>query len=799
MIDLQKLYERSLKALEYDKIIKMLSELCSCHDSAKLAEELVPYDNIEDANEALLETEDACRLSLRFGGPNFFGLRNADDALHRAKIGSSLTPRELLDLKSLLFCIRSLSHYREMSESIGTCLDDKFDSLAPNKFLEDKIDNAIISEDEIADSASEELSRIRRTMKRTEEKARAQLDRIIRSASTVKYLQDPIITIRAGRFVVPVKAECKADVPGLVHDTSSSGSTLFVEPMGAVEANNELKVLASKEEKEIERILAELSSDVGSFADSIAASSKTAINLDFIFAKARLSFQMKASAPSLNDDGGIALNKARHPLIKKEKVVPIDLRLGDTFDTLVVTGPNTGGKTVALKTLGLLTLMASSGLMIPAADFSRLVFFRKVLADIGDEQSIEQSLSTFSAHMTNIVEILGVCDDESLVLLDELGSGTDPIEGAALAVSVLEYLKERGAKIAATTHYAELKVYALQTDRVENACCEFDIATLKPTYRLLIGVPGRSNAFAISKRLGIPETIIERSKDLISSENTRFEDVMQTLEENRQKMEKETRRATEYRIEAEKAKKEAEKLLDGIEREKEKELAAAKQQAKILLERSRAQAQMLFDEIDSIRKMQNSEDIAALRDLAKSQIGEHIRNFEKTADPVSKKTAPVYKLPRELRQGDTVLIVDIDKKATVTKTPDKSGYVEVLAGIISTRVKVDNLRLIEEKKKTDASSKRTVTSGKFTRSAAPAKCEIDLRGMMSDEAILELDKFIDNALISNLGIITIIHGKGTGALRNAVQKHLKTHPSVKSYRLGRFGEGEDGVTIAELK
>ena len=799
MIYLQQLYDRSLKALEYDKVINMLSEECSCPGSAAMAQALKPYGDIESAKTALLETEDACRLSLRFGGPSFYGLRDVGSSLHRAKIGSSLTPRELLDIKSLLYAIRSLSHYHEISESVETCLDGYFDTLTPNKYIEVKIDNAIISEDEISDSASEELTRIRRAMKRTEERARAQLEKLIRSQTAQKYLQDAIITIRGGRFVVPVKSECKADVPGLVHDTSSSGSTLFVEPMGAVEANNELKVLASKEEKEIERILFELSQEVGGFADSISQSAKTAVTLNFIFAKASLSFKMKAAAPSLNENGGVVLNKARHPLINAQKVVPIDITLGEAFDTLVVTGPNTGGKTVALKTLGLLTLMASSGLMIPAADFSRVVFFKCVLADIGDEQSIEQSLSTFSAHMTNIVEILGACDENSLVLLDELGSGTDPVEGAALAVSILEYLKGKGAKTAATTHYAELKVYALQTDRVENACCEFDIATLRPTYRLLIGVPGRSNAFAISKRLGLSDEIIERSKNLISNEDMRFEDVMQRLEASRQSMELERERAMTLRAQAEKMKKQAEELKNSVESEKENELEGAKKQAKRLLEQSRAQAQLLFDELDSIRKMRDTQDIAALRDLAKSQIGERLKNFERQADPVHAISAEAYHLPRELRQGDSVLIVDIDKKGTVIKTPDSSGFAEVLAGIIKTRVRVDNLRLLDEKQSGIMKPRHVVAGGKVSRSNIPAKNEIDLRGQTVDEALLELDRFIDNAQLSNIGIVTVIHGKGTGALRSAVQRHLKSHAAVKSYRLGRYGEGEDGVTILELK
>ncbi len=793
------LYDRSLKALEYDKIISMLADECSCDRSAERARELKPCEDIDSAKEALKETEDACRLSLRFGGPSFYGLKDVENSLHRAKIGSSLLPRELLDIKTALFSIRSLAHYHEISESVVTCLDGLFDSLAPNKYLEDKIDNAIISEEEIADSASEELFRIRRTIRRTEERARAQLEKLIRSQTSQKYLQEAIITIRGGRFVVPVKQEYKAEVPGLVHDTSASGATLFVEPMGAVEANNELKVLASKEEKEIERILLELSQEVGGFADSISQSAKTAVTLDFIFAKARLSFKMKAGAPSLNADGGIALNKARHPLIDSHNVVPIDIMLGEDFDTLVVTGPNTGGKTVALKTLGLLTLMASSGLMIPAADFSRIVFFRSVLADIGDEQSIEQSLSTFSAHMTNIINILEACDENSLVLLDELGSGTDPVEGAALAVAILEHLKTSGAKTAATTHYAELKAYALQTDRVENACCEFDIATLKPTFRLLIGVPGRSNAFAISKRLGLSDDIIERAKDLVSSEDMRFEDVVQRLDVSRQNMEIERGRAMLLRAEAEKMKKQAEELKNSVEREKEKEIENARQQAKRLLEQSRAQAQLLFDELDSLRKMKDTQDTAILRDLAKSQIGARLKDFEQKADPVREKSKEVYRLPRDLKQGDSVLIVEIDKKGTVLNSPDKSGFVEVQAGIIKTRVKVSSLRLLEENKAETAKKQYSGISGKINRSGISAKNEVDLRGQTVTEAIMELDSFIDDAVLANIGVLSVIHGKGTGALRSAVQQHLKGHPSVKAYRLGRYGEGEDGVTIIELK
>lgn len=794
------LLKRSMEALEYNKILKMLSEECSCEASAAMCSSLRPFSEIDKAREAMSRTEDACRLSLKFGGPSFYGLKDVSNSLQRAKVGSSLTPGELLKIKSVLYAIRVLAHYRETSESLSTCLDGYFDALTPNKYLEDKIDGAIISEDEIADTASPELLRIRRAKKRTEERARQQLEKIIRSQKNQKYLQDAIVTIRGGRFVVPVKSECKSEIPGLVHDTSSSGMTLFVEPMGAVEANNELKVLASKEEKEIERILEQLSSEVGGFSESIKKSYDTAVRLDFIFAKARLSFKMKAVAPELSENGGIELRHARHPLIDPKKAVPIDISLGDSFDTLVVTGPNTGGKTVALKTLGLLTLMACSGLMIPAADLSRVVFFKNVLADIGDEQSIEQSLSTFSAHMTNIIEILGACGGDSLVLLDELGSGTDPVEGAALAVAILEFLRENGVKTAATTHYAELKAYALRTQRVENACCEFDIETLKPTYRLLIGIPGRSNAFAISEKLGLSTEIIGRARELVSNEDTSFEDVVQRLDTARQNMEIERGRAMLARSEAEKLKKQAEDLKDSVKREKDREIERSQREAKRLLEQARAQARIIYGEIDSLRKMKDAQDATALKELAKTQIGAHLKEFEKIADPVvNEKNVQSYKLPRQLRPGDSVIIADINRNGTVLSLPDASGYVEVQAGIIKTRVDIGRLRLVSSQSGGAVKLKRSAAVTGISRSKIPARNELDIRGFTVDEALLEVDRFIDSAQLAGLNALSIIHGKGTGALRSAVQRHLKNHPAVKEFRLGRYGEGEDGVTILELK
>lgn len=791
------LLERSRQALEYGKVLELLAAKCHCADAEAKVRALLPCGDAEDAQAALRDTEDACRLSLRFGSPSFYGLKNVDSALERAKLGSSLGTRELLDIKDVLYSVRTLARYRDTAESVETALDPLFDRLTPNKYLEEKIGNAIVSEDEISDNASEELAKLRRGIRRTEDKVRQVLEKMVRSQTVQKFLQDPIITIRSGRFVLPVRSECRSDVPGLVHDTSASGATLFVEPMGAVEANNELRVLQSKEEKEIERILAELSNETGGFAESIAQSVRAAVELDFVFAKAELSFSMKAGAPVLAAEGGIVLHKARHPLIPASRVVPIDLELGGGFDTLVVTGPNTGGKTVALKTLGLLTLMAMSGLMVPAADDSRLVFFRNVLADIGDEQSIEQSLSTFSAHMTNIVEILSTCRENSLVLLDELGAGTDPVEGAALAVSILEHLRECGAKTAATTHYAELKAYAIETPRVENASCEFDLETLRPTYRLLIGVPGRSNAFAISARLGLSTPIIERAKSLISSEDLRFEEVVRSLDASRQGLERERAQAQALHAEAEESKRQADELLRTVEREKEQEIERARQQARRLLESSRAQAQALMDDLDALRKMRDTEDASKLRELAKTELGARIRAMEEHADPVRK--APgrrSYKLPRPLRAGDTVLLTELGKQGTVLRGADRSGNVEVQAGIIKTRVPESALQLVEGE---SAAKPPAGGRSRMDRSQVSGKSELDLRGQTVDEALLTLDRFLDNAQLAGIGQVTVIHGKGTGALRSAVQQHLRGYAAVASYRLGRYGEGEDGVTIVELK
>ncbi|MDR3645198.1 MAG: endonuclease MutS2, partial [Clostridia bacterium] len=585
----------------------------------------------------------------------------------------------------------------------------------------------------MADAASSDLADIRRHIRGCTARVREHLDKMIRSPSYQKLLQEQIVTIRSGRFVVPVKAEFRSDVPGLVHDTSSSGATVFIEPMGVVEANNELKVLFSKEQNEIARILSELSAEVGEFAESIAAGYKTAVTLDFVFARARLAFDMKAFAPAISESGGVVLNKARHPLLDPKSAVPVTISLGGSFDTLVITGPNTGGKTVALKTLGLLVLMTMSGLMIPADETSSVGFFTQVLADIGDEQSIEQSLSTFSAHMVNIVDIIAHSDAQSLVLLDELGSGTDPVEGAALAVAVLESLRSTGALLAATTHYSELKVYALQTNGVENACCEFDIATLRPTFRLLIGVPGRSNAFAISERLGLPPDIIERAKALVSSDDSRFEDVVQSLEAGRQILEQQTREAELLRAEALREKQASERMRIELEKEREKELEKARITARRLLEQSRAQAQQLFDEIDELKKKESAGELSTLREQAKAQLNARLRSLEKVADPVHR-PAPAYRLPRALRAGDSVIIEGINKQGSVLTPPDGSGYLDVQAGIIRTRLHVSELRLLDEKPALPTG----YTQMKLGRAKGAVKTELDLRGQNAEEGLLEL-------------------------------------------------------------
>jgi DNA mismatch repair protein MutS2 len=711
-----------------------------------------------------------------------------------------LSAGELLKIAVTLKIIRGITIWHEKCAGMQTSLDDLFNSLYPNKYLEERITNAILSETEISDNASPELKEIRRKKRHYENKIREQLDSMIHSNHYSKILRDGIITQRNGRFVVPVKAENRSEVAGMVHDTSGSGATVFIEPAAVVEANNEIKVLESREQDEIERILAELSQMAGEFEDTIKISFESAVMLDLIFAKAHLAYKMKASRPILNNDGEILLKKARHPLIDPKTVVPVNISLGIDFDSLVITGANTGGKTVSIKTIGLLTLMAECGLMIPVTDNSRISVFDNVLADIGDEQSIEQSLSTFSAHMSTIVDILKTADDRSLVLIDELGAGTDPIEGAALAVAILENLRQKGAKIASTTHYSELKEYALKTDRVENGCCEFDVASLKPTYRLLIGMPGRSNALAIAGRLGIDESITDFARALISEEDTRFEDAVDTLETARKALEDDRQKLEEEKITILRQKENAEKALEKAKAQSEKEIARAKQDAERIVENARRAGNSLLLEIEQLKKEQaKTKNLQEIARKAKAAMGKQLDKMDEIQQGLEDDDGN-YTLPRPLKVGDRVFVKTLGGEAEVVSVDEKKNTVQVQSGMIKIKADISDVRLLGGQKpaKKQINGYRTVHTGS-SKATASSNSSIDLRGKTVEESMLDLDTFIDNVLRTGLNEITIIHGKGTGALRKGIHIYLRKHPNIRTFRLGVFGEGEDGVTIAELK
>jgi DNA mismatch repair protein MutS2 len=785
-------------ALELDKVLELLAAKTTSEASAARAREIIPYDDWRDVTRAVERTADINTLSVRFGTPGLGGIRDCSPEVKRAQIGGRLSIPELLAVGRVLRTIRAVRDWRRQGEE-PTSADYLFDALTPNRALEEELDRCILSEDELQDDASPDLSAIRRKIRKAQLSIRERLDSIIKSPQYAQVLQEPIVTIRDGRFVVPVKAERKNELRGLVHDTSGSGATVFVEPMAVVEANNEIRILQSQEQQEVDRILLELSGRVGEMGDAILESFDALVELDLLFAKSRLADAMRATVPEIRKDRVLRLNKARHPLIPKEKVVPVDISLGDTFDTLVITGPNTGGKTVALKTLGLLTLMAACGMLLPCGEGSCVPVFSRVLADIGDEQSIEQSLSTFSAHITNIISILEAAGPRSLVLTDELGAGTDPVEGAALAVAILEALRKKGSLVAATTHYAEIKMYALTTPGVENGSCEFDVETLSPTYRLLIGVPGRSNAFAISRRLGLPEEIIGRAKELVSSENTRFEDVVSDLERTRQELEKEKSAATSRRQQAEALKKEMEEERRRLYAQLDKEAAQARSEAQTLVERVKSQTDLLMNQLEELKKQQDKEEFQKKFGELKAGYRSRIEHLRDMADPVAARRGEAYVLPRKLRSGDTVLLTGLNLEGTVLSGPDSSGCYMVQAGIIKSKVKEDELRLVEDKD-------RKVTLNGRRRSSAPAdkisrdvKTQVDIRGMDTIDGIMEVDRFLDQAVLMGLGTVTIIHGKGTGALRAAVQDHLRKLKTVKSFRPGMYGEGEAGVTVVELK
>lgn len=784
------------ETLELDKVLFMLKNETSCADAGELALALKPSADFVTVCQLLNQTEDAFSLLERFGAPSFGGLKNVNGALARAAAGGALNQIELLTVAHTLRAIRVLYEWRSHCSGVSTSLDFLFDGITVNKYLEERIFSCIISEEEIADHASELLADIRRKIRAKSSSVREKLDTMIRSPHYAKFLQEQIVTQRSGRFVVPVKSECRGSVPGLVHDTSASGATVFIEPVSVVEANNEIRVLEGKEREEINRILFELSVEAGSFAESIKHSFESAVMLDLIFAKAHLADKMKAVKPVVNAEGEINIKKARHPLIDKNKVVPIDVRIGEDFDTLVLTGPNTGGKTVTLKTIGLLTLMTMCGMLIPAGSNSKISIFNNILVDIGDEQSIAQNLSTFSSHMTNIIDIMQKADASSLILLDELASGTDPLEGAALAVSIIENFRSKGAVIASTTHYAELKAYALDTAGVSNGCCEFDVETLSPTYRLLIGVPGRSNAFAISQRLGMDMSVVEKAKGIVGSDNRDFEAVLEKLEKTRQSLEEERSAAEEATRKAKKIEQKAKEQRDKIEILKQKEMEQAKQKAEKLIQAAKRQASEFLLEIEKLKKEQNqtnATDVARkTRRMIKSQLGEmdDLINPQEIADNWDYD----YKLPREPKSGDAVIIRNIGEGEVIEV---KKDVVYVSAGLLKTRVKLSDIMIIEKKKKAVSSQRSLYRTS--SRADSDVKTELDLRGQTVDEALGNMGLFIDKCVLNGITEIRIIHGKGTGALRSAVTEDLKHHPNIEEFRLGKYGEGEDGVTIAKIK
>ena len=792
--------EKTLTTLEFDKILNELASATKTSGGASLALSLRPSDYKDEILRRQRKTSDAKKLIYSKTAPSFGDIRDINDSSEKAEKGAHLTPRELLDVAGVLRTTRLLIDYIRIDRLFETSLDEIFDRLIPNRSLEERITRSIISEDMIADEASSQLAEIRRKIRSGRNHVKEILQKYTSSNNYSKYLQENIVTVRNGRYVIPVKAENKNEIKGLVHDTSSSGSTLFIEPMAVVEANNELRVLESKEEHEIEKILYEMSVETASFASALRLDYMNIVELDFYFACAELSCRMNAEAVLINNDKKIIFNRARHPLISKERVVPIDVRVSDGFDTMIITGPNTGGKTVTLKTLGLFSLMVQSGLHIPVGDNSSVCVFDRILVDIGDEQSIEQSLSTFSSHMVNIVGIMGKLTENALVLFDELGVGTDPVEGAALAVSIIEAVRESGAICVATTHYAELKAYALNTKGVCNASCEFDIETLKPTYKLIIGTPGKSNAFAISQKLGISEKIIERAKQQINNENRKFENVIEKLEQKRIEMEhnkEETAKMkNEFRAYREKAELEIQKKLT----ESDKILAEASRKSSAMIESARASSEFIFEQIDKLRKEKDVDKAQSQLNEKRKLVREYLRSNEHKFNPVNEVTNEEYVLPRKLRKGDEVLIVSIGKNGFLLDNPDKSGNVSVQAGIIKTRLKIDDLQLIENDTTIIDKDNKKIKASNYTVSASRAvRPEIDLRGMMGDEGWLAVDKYIDEAIMAGLHNVSIIHGKGTGALRNAIWQRLRTDKRIASYRIGRYGEGDGGVTILELK
>ena len=792
---MSELYEKSLQKLELSQVLQMLSACAGSVGGKEACLGLAPTTDLEEVNLLLAQTTAASDLCDRKGNPVFGDVSDVSASLERAERGGTLQPKELLRIAGILRCARNTQGYISEDDA-PTVLDPLFHALTPNKYLEDKIYGAILSEEEIADTASTALADIRRHMRIQSGKIRDSLQKVISSPAYSKFLREPIITIRQGRYVVPVKSECKNDIPGLVHDVSASGSTYFVEPMSAVNANNALRELELKEKKEIERILAELSAEAAGYREAINLDYQMLVQLDVIFAKAKLAYQMRAGAPIMNDQGRVELRKARHPLIDPKIVVPITVRLGTDFDTMIITGPNTGGKTVTLKTIGLLTLMAECGLHIPAGDGSVLSTFDAILADIGDEQSIAQSLSTFSSHMRTIVDVVAQCDDRTLVLFDELGAGTDPAEGAALATAIIEFCRKMGSHVVATTHYAELKLYAMRTKGVINASCEFDVETLRPTYKLLIGIPGKSNAFAISRKLGLAEEILKEADDLVDKSDKDFEDVLSQLEQQRQQMEAARQEAERLRQETAKIKQQSEEYNEQLRREKEKAMESARREAQHIIEEARAAANVASEELKAMKKqLQDSADTSGFNQR-QADLRRNLNEVEEklhAAQPQKERPKP----SRGILIGDTVELLKLGTKASVIGI-NKDGTLQLQAGILKMTAAPDEVYLLENENPYQEKGARPKHSGREMKlSAMPT--EVDLRGMDAIEAVCVLERYLDEAMRANLTQVRIIHGKGTGTLRAAVQQALKKNKFIKQFRLGQYGEGEDGVTIAEFR
>ena len=791
---MSELYEKSLLKLELDMVLQQLAECAGSVGGKETCLKVRPSADLEDVELMLQQTTAASDLCTRKGNPIFGDVTDVSASLERADRGGSLQPIELLRIAGVLRCARNIKGYVSEDEP-STVLDGLFAALTPNKYLEDKIFGAILSEEEIADNASPALADIRRHMRIQSAKIRDSLQKVISSPAYSKFLREPIITIRGGRYVVPVKSECRNDVPGLVHDVSATGSTFFIEPMSAVNANNALRELELKEKKEIERILAELSAEAAAHREDINLDYTMLVQLDVIFAKAKLAYRMRAWAPIMNDQGKVELRNARHPLIDPKKVVPISVRLGSDFDTMIITGPNTGGKTVTLKTIGLLTLMAECGLHIPAGDGSTLSTFDAILADIGDEQSIAQSLSTFSSHMKTIVDVVDQCDDRTLVLFDELGAGTDPAEGAALAMAIIEFCRKMQSRVVATTHYAELKLYAMRTKGVINASCEFDVESLRPTYKLLIGIPGKSNAFAISRKLGLSEDILKEADDLVGKSDKDFEDVLSQLEQQRQQMEAARVEAERLKRETEKIKQQSEQFSIQLQKEKDKAMEAARREAQKIIEDARYAANAASEELKALRKqLQDSADASGINQR-QAEVRRSLNEMEekiRASQPKTERPQP----KRGVMVGDTVELLKLGTKASVIAL-NKDGTYQLQAGILKLNAKADEIYLLENENPYKAKGGRPAHSGREMKMTAMSS-EVDLRGMDTVEALCVLDNYLDAAMRSNLPSVRIIHGKGTGALRAAVQQSLKRNKYVKKFRLGVYGEGEDGVTIAEF-